>query len=140
MKERSISNQKSFNISPINSPPTKKEAHFMNLSLIGKSRAEKTTKMIIEERKEMEESQGKEPYKNPPTGVKSMVLQPINSIDHSLFLEARIRNLNESIEDLNTQIQQEKNGMDSIKVRRRRVKNLIMSMLTRLLRYPVEAL
>ena len=113
----------------------------MNLSLISKSRNEKTTRMIMEERKELEESVSKQPDRHMhPNGVKSMILQASNSIDHSLFLEARVRNLNEAVEAINTQIHQENNSLESLKVRRRRVKTLVMSMLTRLLRYPLESL
>ena len=140
-KEISFNKKKSLTIPSSGNSPTKDSPPTMNLSLISKSRPEKTTKMIIEERKELEESVNKDnEKKSPRLGKKTFELQPVHSIDHTLFLEARVRNLNESVDELNTQIQQEDNSMSSLKVRRRRVKNLIVSMLTRLLRYPIEAL
>lgn len=144
VKERSQLKRKSTLGSPGSFRDTSKPKegnYVMNLSLISKSRNEKTTRMIMEERREMEQSTNKNPEKNlHPNGVRSMILQPVNNIDHSLFLEARVRNLGESIETFNTQIHQENNSLESLKVRRRRVKTMIMSMLTRLLRYPNEAL
>lgn len=66
--------------------------------------------------------------------------QNINNIDHTLFLEAQLRNLKEPFEDVITQIEQENNAVNSLKLRRNRVKRLILSMLKKLLKYPVEAL
>lgn len=144
-RETSHSKRKSNNGSPIGSlrdtSKPKDGPYMMNLSLISKSRNERTTRMIMEERKELEESVTKHQERHMhPNGVKSMVLQPTNSIDHSLFLEARVRNLNEAVEAVNTQIHQENNSLESLKVRRRKVKTLVMSMLTKLLRHPLESL
>lgn len=137
-KRRSVLASPGGSMRDFNKP--KDGPYVMNLSLIGKTRQEKAARAIAEENKELEESVKPRDRSFHPSGVKSMVLQPTNSIDHSLFLEARVRNLNEALEALGTQIQQENNALESLKVRRRRVKALIMSMLTKLLRHPVESL
>lgn len=107
----------------------------MNLSMISMSRNEKNAKIIMEEGKDLEESIARDSDESPPSSANHHA-----SNSQIAFLGARIKNLNEKINEVDILINQEKNSIDSAKVRKRRVKNLIMAMLTKLLRHPVEAL
>lgn len=120
--------------------PTKDDPpKFMNLNLISMSRNQRTTMKLVENL-EGETVNANQDNEKQDGNILSLAKTIGANIDHTMFLEAQVRNLNEPLEDLNTQIQQESNAVNSLKVRRSRVKRLIISMLTKLLKYPVHAL
>ena len=65
---------------------------------------------------------------------------PVKVPDQSTVLKARLKMLTQSLDAASDLCDQEKNGLHLYKLRRDKIKSLLLSILTKLLKNPVEAL
>lgn len=123
----------------INASPLNQISEYaMNLNMISRARNQKTT-IKLAEASDKDITRGAGSDRNNLQKI-SKVGQNSTSIDHTIFLEAQVKNLREPLADVTTQIEQETIAVDSLKLRRNRVKRLVLSMLKTLARYPIDAL
>lgn len=65
---------------------------------------------------------------------------PVNIPDQTNILAARLKILKDPLQESNNQIEQEKNALHLYKLRRDKIKSLLISILMKLLKNPLEAL
>ena len=65
---------------------------------------------------------------------------PIPEIDHTIILQARLKNSKERLSELEGMVQMEKKAVESLKVKRNKIRAFILHVLQTLLKNPVEAL